>query len=288
MFFDKGTIWVAIILIILAIVAISIDRKKKGLLKKKKTHEVKGTKLTASQWLFVILRLIVFLILIHDVLNKNYENVFICILTLFLFVLPFIIERKFKINIPDVLEIIILLFIFSAEILGELNSFYTIFPRWDDMLHTTNGFIMGAIGLSLIDLLNNSKEFKIKLSPLFVAFVSFCFSMTIGVCWEFFEFGMDRVFHLDMQKDSIVEEINSVTFDPNNLNKIHSIKIDSLEVNGEDWIELYGGYIDIGLIDTMKDLIVNFIGAFTFSVIGYFYSKSEDNKKIKKLLIVAN
>lgn len=245
-------------------------------------------KLTASNWVFLFLRFIVFLIMIHNIVIGNYENVFVCVLTLILFVLPFLIERKFKVEIPDLLEIIILLFIFSAEILGELNSFYTLFPAWDDILHTVNGFIMGAIGLSMIEIFNNSKETKIKLSPLFVAIISFCFSMTIGVCWEFFEFGMDQIFNLDMQKDHIVEEIYSVSFDPDNLNNVHHVYINTLQVNDEDWIEEYGGYIDIGLIDTMRDLLVNFIGAFTFSIIGYFYSKSQDDNRMKKLLIVSN
>ena len=241
-----------------------------------------------SRKIFLILRAIVFLILIRNIFVGNYENVFICILTLVLFIIPYIIERQFKIEIPDDLEIIILIFIFSAEILGELNSFYTRIPGWDTMLHTINGFIMGAIGLSLIELLNKNENIKIMLSPIFVAIVSFCFSMTIGVLWEFFEFGMDMTFNTDMQKDYIVDKINSVKFDENNLNKVHSIEIESLIVNGEDWIEKYGGYIDIGLIDTMKDLFVNFIGALTFSVIGYFYSKNGSNDKIKKILIVSN
>lgn len=244
--------------------------------------------ITKSRKIFLLLRGIVFLILIRNILTGNYENVFVCILTLLLFLVPFIIERKFKIEIPDDLEIIILVFIFSAEILGELNSFYTKIPGWDTMLHTINGFIMGAIGLSLIELLNKNSHINLKLSPIFVAIVSFCFSMTIGVLWEFFEFGMDITFNTDMQKDYIVNKINSVKFDENNLNKVHSVEIESLIVNGEDWIEKYGGYIDIGLIDTMKDLFVNFIGALTFSVIGYFYSKNGNNDKIKKILIVHN
>lgn len=244
--------------------------------------------LSKSKRIFLILRSIVFLILIRNILTRNYENVFVCILTLLLFLVPFIIERKFKIEIPDDLEIIILVFIFSAEILGELNSFYTKIPGWDTMLHTINGFIMGAIGLSLIELLNKNENIKIMLSPIFVAIVSFCFSMTIGVLWEFFEFGMDMTFNTDMQKDYIVDKINSVKFDENNLNKVHTVEIESLIVNGEDWISEYGGYIDIGLIDTMKDLFVNFIGALTFSVIGYFYSKNGNNDKIKKILIVHN
>jgi len=244
--------------------------------------------ITKSKKIFLLLRAIVFLILIRNIFTGNYENIFICVLTLILFIIPFIIERQFKIEIPDDLEIIILVFIFSAEILGELNSFYTKIPGWDTMLHTINGFIMGAIGLSLIELLNKNSHINLKLSPIFVAIVSFCFSMTIGVLWEFFEFGMDITFNTDMQKDYIVNKINSVKFDENNLNKVHSVEIESLIVNGEDWIEKYGGYIDIGLIDTMKDLFVNFIGALTFSVIGYFYSKNGNNDKIKKILIVSN
>lgn len=248
---------------------------------------MKKLHLTFAKKLFLFLRFSVILILIRNIFTANYENIFICLLTLFLFVIPYAIEKKFKIDIPDFLEIIIFLFIFSAEILGELNSFYTKIPMWDNILHTINGFVMGAIGLSLIELLNSSKDLKIKLSPIFVAIVSFCFSMTIGVCWEFFEYGMDTSFNLDMQKDTIIERIDSVTFDPDNLNKVHSIEIESLEVNGEDWMELYGGYIDVGLIDTMNDLIVNFIGALTFSIIGYFYSRKHDNDKLKRILIVA-
>lgn len=250
--------------------------------------KIKREKLTKSKKLFLLLRFIVFLVLIRNIFVGNYENVFVCILTLILFFIPTIIERQFKLEIPDELEMIILIFIFSAEILGELNSFYTRIPGWDTMLHTINGFIMGAIGLSLIDLLNKNKNINIKLSPIFVAIVSFCFSMTIGILWEFFEFGMDMTFNTDMQKDYIVNEINSVKFDEDNLNKVHSIKIESLNVNGEDWISKYGGYIDIGIIDTMKDLFVNFIGALTFSVIGYFYSKNGSTDKIKKIMIVSN
>lgn len=242
----------------------------------------KKSKLTVA--IYVILRLMVIFVLVMSVLHKNFENVFICVLTLFLLILPTIIERKFKIDIPSTLEIVILLFIFAAEILGEINSFYTLIPKWDEILHTTNGFVMGAIGLSLIELLNKSENISMKLSPIFIAIVSFCFSMTIGVCWEFFEYGMDQVFHLDMQKDTIINEIHSVTFDPDGLNNIHSMNIESVKVNDVDFVKNYGGYIDIGLTDTMRDLIVNFYGALVISFFGYFYSKSE-NKKLRGLMI---
>jgi hypothetical protein len=94
--------------------------------------------------------------------------------------------------------------------LGEINAFYVKIPVWDTILHTTNGFLMAAIGFALIDLFNRSDRFSIKMSPYFVAFFAFCFSMTVGVLWEFFEFSMDWFFRLDMQKDWIVPAINSV------------------------------------------------------------------------------
>ena len=140
------------------------------------------------------------------------------------------------------------------------------------MLHTLNGFLAAAIGFSLVNLLNEDKRLSFNLSPFFVAVVAFCFSMTIGVLWEFYEFFMDTNFAMDTQKDTIIYNINSVLLNPENINVPFHIKnITSTIVNGNELN--IGGYLDIGLIDTMKDLIVNFIGAVTFSVIGYFYLK---------------
>lgn len=222
---------------------------------------------------YVILRFLVIAVLALQILNRNYENAFLCILTLVLFAIPSIIERRLHIDIPDTLEIIVLLFIFAAEVLGEMNSFYIKFRFWDTMLHTINGFLAAAIGFSLVDLLNRTESLKFKLSPFFLAVVAFCFSMTIGIVWEFFEFAMDRFIGLDMQKDTVVNTINTVMLDATRSNKVVSLKgITDVTVNG---MELgLGGYLDIGLIDTMKDLIVNFIGAMVFSIIGYFFVKN--------------
>ena len=206
----------------------------------------------------------------------SYENIFTCVLTLILFCVPLFIDRRLRIDLPPALEGIIYCFIYSAEILGEINSYYTLIPGWDTMLHTINGFLMAAIGFALVDIFNRSEKFSVKLSPLFLAIVAFCFSMTVGVLWEFFEFGMDTFFHTDMQKDFFVNAIHSVSFNPVGLNVVEHIQIESLIVNGEDWIAQYGGYLDIGLIDTMKDLLVNFIGAVVFSIIGFFYSKHRE------------
>ena len=152
----------------------------------------------------IILRMLVIAAIVISVLRGNYENVFVCVLTLVLLLIPQIIERSFKVNLPDVLEVIILLFVFAAEILGELQCYYIKYPYWDTMLHTINGFICAAAGFALVDVLNRNEKIKLSLSPIYMAIVAFCFSMTVGVLWEFFEFGCDRLLLTDMQKDTVV------------------------------------------------------------------------------------
>lgn len=226
---------------------------------------------------YLTLRLAVILVMIAQFFNRNFENVFLCFLTLILFLLPTIFERQLKIDLPDTLEIIIMLFIFAAEILGEIRAYYTTYQGWDTMLHTLNGFLCAAIGFSLVDLLNREERFSLELSPAFMAVVAFCFSMTIGVLWEFFECGMDCLFLLDMQKDMVVHQISSVMLDPAGGNKTVVIKdiTDVIVVSGGKQISLgLGGYLDIGILDTMKDLFVNLIGAVVFSIVGYFYVRS--------------
>lgn len=233
---------------------------------------------------YLVLRLIVLASLVSAILRQEYESAFVCVLVLFLFMLPFFIQKNFGIRLPSTLEIIILLFIFAAEILGELQSYFIQYPYWDTMLHTTNGFLCAAVGFSLIDILNRDAKIKFTLSPVYVALAAFCFSMTIGVLWEFFEFGMDRLFHMDMQKDTIVHTISSVMLDFTNSNIPITIDgITSVAVNGRDLG--FTGYLDIGLYDTMEDLFVNFIGATVFSVIGYFYLKHRGEGKFAKAFI---
>ncbi|MCI8965389.1 MAG: hypothetical protein HFJ43_03445 [Clostridia bacterium] len=241
-----------------------------------KNWEMKHFKEKGIVGLYVFLRVSVILLLLLEIIRHNWNNVFICVLTLVLFLIPVILDKKFNIELPSVLEIIILLFIFSAEILGEIQNFYGIFKNWDTILHTLNGFIMAGIGFSLIDILNNSERFHITLTPIFVALVAFCFSMTIGVLWEFFEYEMDVIVKTDMQKDAIVSSISSVKFSDNKNEPVVVSDITSTKINGkvngeEKEIIVKNGYLDIGINDTIKDLMVNCIGAIVFSAIGYFY-----------------
>ena len=224
----------------------------------------------ASIAVYIILRLAVLGVMIAQIINHNWHNVMTCALTLVLFMMPTIISRRLSINLPTALEVVIVFFIFAAEILGEIHGFYVIFPRWDDMLHTTNGFLAAAIGFAMIDILNRNEKVKMTMSPLFVALVSFCFSMTIGVIWEFFECSMDIFFGMDMQKDTWLAEFNSVAIHPEGLNVPVHVDVSSVTVNDMVWDK----YLDVGLYDTMHDLFVNFIGAVVFSILGLIYIKS--------------
>lgn len=227
---------------------------------------------------YFVLRLLVVAILVRAVILNRWDQVFYCALTLVEFMIPSFVEKQLKIELPSTLEIIVLLFIFASEILGEIGEFYHKIQVWDLMLHTTNGFLMAAIGVALIDVLNNHPKINFSMSPFFVAFVAFCFSMTIGVLWEFGEFSADRYFGADMQKDTIVRTINSDALD--NTGEASLISIDNItktvvtgNVKGEPTEVVLDGYLDIGLNDTIEDMFVNLIGAFVFSVIAALYIK---------------
>lgn len=237
---------------------------------------------------YSILRILVLLTAVRCAFTHNYESLAICVLTLVLFLLPSLFEQLLKIEIPPVFQIIIYLFIFAAEILGEVNKYYTAIPGWDTMLHTINGFLCAAIGFSLFNILNRGSK-SMQLSPFYLSLVAFCFSMTVGVVWEFIEFTADQMFFLDMQKDFVVSSFASVTLDESNTQipvRISEITKTIIETKNGDPVVIEGGYLDIGIIDTMKDLMVNFIGAIVFSVIGYFYEARNKTKSVAKELMI--
>lgn len=239
--------------------------------------------------IYLVLRILVVATMVAQFFNGNYENVMLCVLTLVLFMLPSFCERRLHIDLPDTLEVIVLLFIFSAEILGEIQEFYILIPGWDTVLHTLNGFLCAAIGFSIVNILNEDKHTSMHLSPFYMAVTAFCFSMTIGVLWEFFEWGMDNLVGLDMQKDTVLTGFNTVMLDPQGRNVAYHVRnvTDTILVfaDGSTMSMGLGGYLDIGLMDTMKDLLVNLIGAVVFSFFGYFYVKSKGKGKVARNFI---
>ena len=242
-------------------------------MKKKKLKKAKKTLIT-----YFVLRVLVIACMVAQSMNGNWENVLLCVLTLLLFTIPTIFSETLNITLPSTLETIVYIFIFAAEILGEVQSFYTHVIYWDSILHTINGFICAAIGFSLIDLLNTNDNIHINLSPIFVSIVAICFSMTIGIIWEFFEYSVDKLLLKDMQKDTIVKTISSVTLDEKKEN--NPMVVDNIEktiiYTKDKEVVIEGGYLDLGINDTMKDLFVNFLGAITYSLIGFLYIKNRD------------
>lgn len=247
------------------------ESKRQALLRKKQEEP-------AAFWTYVVLRFIVILILIRCILRGDIESAFVCVLVLVIYLLPQFVENRLNIDIPTTLEVVIFVFVFAAEILGELQSYFIKYSNWDTILHTSSGFLCAAVGFSLVDLLNRSDNVKVQLSPGYLAITAFCFSMTIGILWEFIEFSADRLFLLDMQKDTIVNRISSVSLDPTNSNISITVKgikdVILVTDSGEQALGL-GGFLDIGLYDTMEDLFVNFVGAVVFSVAAFFECKSE-------------
>ena len=249
------------------------------IVKNKKINVQKAIKMTykenkrSSLVIYLVLRFLVIICMILQILRGDLNNALLCLLSLILLFAPLFIQNKFEITLPNDLEIAIYLFIFSAEILGEIDNFFGIIPYWDIILHTINGFLATAVGFSLVDLLNKNSK-NINLSPFYLCLVAFCFSMTIGVLWEFFEYGCGKFLNVDMQKDTVIQKISSVALNPDGENK--AVVVDDIgktiiyDTNGDVLQVIDNGYLDIGLNDTIEDLFVNFIGAIVFSCFAFF------------------
>ncbi|MBQ2836399.1 MAG: hypothetical protein IJE68_06160 [Clostridia bacterium] len=182
-------------------------------------------------------RIALILIYIRGWLTQDHSQDFIITITFFMTYYPSILEKRFGVYLPARLEIVITLFIFAAQVLGEMNGFYDKITWWDTMLHTTSGVILGLVGFLFVYLLNEKGDKNVNLSPIFVVIFAFCFAITMGVFWEFFEYGADRLLGYNMQK---------------------------FRMPGQD-----------GLVDTMEDLIVDTIGAIIACIGGWIYMKNK-------------
>ena len=159
-----------------------------------------------------------------------------CILGLVTIHLPSILERRLRFELPGLLYGFYIVFLYCAIFLGEVRSFYYLFPRWDSILHFFSSMMTGFFGLMVVTILNRDRHVSMNLSPLFVCLFAFCFSVTIGSLWEIYEFIGDGLFGLNMQKFMTAQG------------------------------ELLVGHN--ALRDTMKDIIVDVLGALLASVIG--------------------
>lgn len=226
---------------------------------------------TAVYWLT---RIIVILGLAFAVYFRNSLGIMQCLWTLFLLMVPSFVERKWQIQFPTALEIIVILFIFCSMFLGEVNEWYYKISWWDTMLHTTSGFVIGAIGFSLLQILNNSDRVHMHLSPVFVCLFTFSFAIASGGVWEIFEFAADRMLGLNMQKFQL---------EPHMLEPLRQAVLQN-QMSDENLLKIGNAIAAYGLKDTMVDIIVDSIGAAAFSVLAYLYLLGK-SKYIDKFLL---
>jgi hypothetical protein len=197
-----------------------------------------------------------------------------CALGLVVMMIPTIITHRFKLIVPGVMCILYYVFLYCAIFLGEIFSFYYRFPIWDSILHAANGFLFAGFGFCLFSLFEKKRTVQTLPSPAYQSFTAFCFSMTVGVLWEIFEFGADFFLHTDMQKDSLRTALHTVLLPSSKGRVFHAENITKVEIWTADGASfVLPGYLDVGLADTMKDLAVNLWGALAFCIIGYVYLK---------------
>jgi len=164
-------------------------------------------------WVYVIFRLLLLSAGITAALHNSWINVFVSASTLFITFLPSIIERKFRIDYPSEFEIVVLVFIYASVYLGDMHDFYLRFWWWDVFLHGLSGIIIGAIGFSLIYILNRTERSAVKLNRGFAVLFAFCFSLSIGALWEIYEFLMDRFFGMQMQRFGLNDTMMDLILD---------------------------------------------------------------------------
>lgn len=175
-----------------------------------------------------------------------------CLLGIAAILVPIRLMRRWDIEIPRVMFLLYIGFLYCAIFLGEARSFYYIVPHWDTILHACSGVMLGALGFSMIAIFNNTERIPLNLSPFFIAAFAFCFALAMGALWEIYEFSADALFGTNMQKFAL-----------------------------DDGTPLVG---QAALKDTMKDIIVDTLGALVMSVVGYISLKYKKGW-IEKLMI---
>ena len=183
---------------------------------------------------------------------------FYCLATIPFSLLPAVMSLKFrwKFNLPFYI-------FFSAYTLGPiLGAVYNVyyFTTWfDDLLHMMAGTVFAVVGAYFAVMLNKHQ----KTSPLFSALFGVLFSMGVAMVWEFFEFSADMLLSSDMQADTIITTvITKINSEDGSAHVIQDIT--DTVVNGESLG--INGYLDIGLIDTITDMLVETIGALLYLV----------------------
>lgn len=194
--------------------------------------------------LTIALQTLIALGLLLSLYERQWMNAAIIAGILLLTMLPALFARGLDLYIPPEFELMAIAFIFAALFLGETRGYYGRFWWWDIALHSTSGGLLGILGVLLVYVLNQDPRIDLHMQPGFVAFFAFCFALAMGTLWEIFEFSMDQIFGMNMQKPMFD--------DPS------------------------------GLTDTMWDLIVVALGALLMSAVCYVYMKRKMESIIER------
>lgn len=195
-------------------------------------------------WLVVVLHLAMAGELAVAIYNGYWMNVFLIAAIMSVIFIPLFLGHRFQLEIPSEFQILAVVFTFAALFLGEIRSYYERLWWWDTLLHTSSGLLLGVLGFLLVYVLNENERANIHLRPRFVALFAFVFAVAVGALWEIFEFAMDELFGMNMQKPMLG--------DPS------------------------------GLTDTMWDLIVDTLGALVISLIGWWYMVRQERSFIER------
>lgn len=187
----------------------------------------------------------------------NLTITFILLFTLILLFLADFVQKK--LHYKGSIKLLIYIFIISTELLGEVYNFYDRISYFDIIMHTLSGFIISAVAVSLLKILNNNSSKRL------IVIFSLAFTMMIASSWEIMEFTIDRLICSDMQKDTVIKEVTSSLLSKDGV--LTTKVIDNANLNNIDLVKEYGGYIDIGLYDTIEDLIFGLFGAIIYIII---------------------
>lgn len=133
------------------------------------------------------------------------------VLTLLLMFLPRLIKSRAKLNLPIEFDMVLVAFMYAAVFLGKVGSAYERYWWWDSVLHTSSGFILGYVGFLLLYLKVQQK--KIQASRKLIGLIIFSIALASGALWEIFEFGLDTIFHGDLQRTGIKDTMGDLIVD---------------------------------------------------------------------------
>lgn len=156
-----------------------------------------------ESWLTIFLIATLVVAMVISALEFNLFNFFISFLAAILILMPDLIERRYKIDLPWEIELVTVLFVYSSIFLGEVHGYYTRLWWWDAFLHGISGLALAFVGFLVIYVLY--KKDKLNSKPWLVAVFTFCFAVALGAVWEIFEFAMDQIVGTNMQKSGLVD-----------------------------------------------------------------------------------